>query len=143
MAWIEWDGDPQEQMDSLPGVMAHVSDAWARREEPNVIMVHYDDLLADLENEMRGLADRLDIVVAEERWPALVHAARFAQMRANARLAVPSPPGVLKDEPAFFRRGRSGEGRELLSSDEVARYRTRVEDLGPADLVTWLRRWEL
>ena len=34
--------------------MWHLSDAWARRGEPNVLLVHYDDLLADLEGQMRG-----------------------------------------------------------------------------------------
>jgi hypothetical protein len=141
-AWTEWDGDRREQMDSLPGVMAHLSDAWARRDRPNVVLVHYDDLRADLEGEMRRLADRLDIVVPEERWPALVRAAGFASMRASAHLAVPAPAGVLKDESAFFRRGTSGEGRAVLAPDEVARYRSRVDGLGPPDLVTWLHRWE-
>jgi aryl sulfotransferase len=139
--WTKWDGNPREQMDSLPGVMAHLSDAWARREQPNIILIHFDDLLADLEGEMRRLAARLDIAVAEERWPALVEAARFAQMRDRARLTVPSPPGVLKDEAAFFRRGRSGEGREVLTPHEVVSYRSRIESLGPPDLVTWLLRW--
>jgi aryl sulfotransferase len=139
--WTEWDGNPREQMDSLPGVMAHLSDAWARREQPNVVLVHYDDLLADLEGEMRRLAERLEITVAGARWPALVDAARFGQMRARAHVVVPSPPGVLTDESAFFRRGTSGEGREVLAPDEVARYRSRVDGLGPPDLVTWLHRW--
>ena len=36
-------------MDSLPGVMWHLSDAWARRGEPNVVLVHYfNDLSTDL-----------------------------------------------------------------------------------------------
>jgi aryl sulfotransferase len=50
------DGSPAEQLDSLPGVVWHVSDAWRRRQEPNIVLVHYDDLAADLEGEMRGLA---------------------------------------------------------------------------------------
>jgi aryl sulfotransferase len=141
-AWTEWDGDRREQMDSLRGVMAHLSDAWARRDQPNIVLVHYDDLRADLEGEMRRLADRLDIVVSEERWPALVRAAGFASMRASAHLVVPAPAGVLKDESAFFRRGTSGEGRAVLAPDELARYRSRVDGLGPPDLVTWLQRWE-
>jgi aryl sulfotransferase len=142
-AWTEWDGERREQMDSLPGVMAHLSDAWARRDRPNVVLVHYDDLRADLEGEMRRLADRLDIVVPEERWSDLIPAAGFASMRASAHLAVPAPRGVLKDESAFFRRGTSGEGRAVLAPDEVARYRSRVDGLGPPDLVTWLHRWEV
>ncbi len=52
---------PASDLDSLPGVMWHLSDAWARRDEPNVVLVHYDDLSADLDGQMRRLAGRLGI----------------------------------------------------------------------------------
>ena len=60
----------------LPGVMWHLCDAWARRDEPNVVLVHYDDLSADLAGEMRRLASLLDIAVPELLWPGLVRAPR-------------------------------------------------------------------
>ena len=50
--WVDVDVDPREFPDSLPGVMWHVSDAWARRAEPNVVLAHYDDLRRDLEGEI-------------------------------------------------------------------------------------------
>jgi len=137
-SWIEWDGSPTERMDSLPGVMWHLSDAWARRHQPNVVLVHYDDLSCDLEGEMRRLADRLGIVVEEESWGGLVHEARFVQMQARADQLLPDPQGVLKDRSQFFRRGASGEGREVLSVEEVRLYRSRVHHMGPPDLVEWL-----
>ncbi|HZM75847.1 MAG TPA: sulfotransferase domain-containing protein [Candidatus Limnocylindrales bacterium] len=37
--WIEQDSDPRPQLDSLPGVMWHLRDAWQRRGEPNVLLV--------------------------------------------------------------------------------------------------------
>jgi hypothetical protein len=139
-AWIEEDGPPAERLDSLPGVLWHVSDAWARRHEPNVVLVHYDDLLADLEAQMRRLAEVLAIDVPASRWPALVHAARFEQMRARADLLAPDAGGVLKDRAAFFRRGTSGAGRALLSPAELDRYAARAAQLAPADVLSWLHR---
>lgn len=140
MSWTRTETTPGEQMDSLVGVLHHLSDAWARRERPNVVLVHYDDLQADLGGEMRRLADRLGIDVPEERWPALVEAARFATMRARSDELTPNPLGVLKDNAAFFRSGRSGTGREALGEDELAAYERRVDALAPADLVAWLHR---
>jgi hypothetical protein len=138
LAWIDWEGSPQDQLDSLPGVMWHLCDAWTRRGEPNIVLVHYDELCADLEGEMRRLAGRLGIDVADARWPELVRAAGFEQMRARADSLAPDTAGVLKDRTRFFRRGSSGAGRELLSSDEVAHYRARTEHLAPPDLLSWL-----
>jgi aryl sulfotransferase len=140
LAWIDREVDPREAMDSLPGVMWHLSDAWCRRDEPNIVLVHYDDLVADLEGEMRRLAALFGITVDEAVWPELVAAATFASMRTRAQRTAPSPSAVLKDTAAFFRRGTSGAGAESLSGDEIARYRERTATLAPPDLLTWLHR---
>jgi hypothetical protein len=138
--WIGWDANPRDYMDSLPGVMWHLSDAWARRAEPNIVLVHYDDLSKDLEGEMRRLAARLGIEVPDTKWPELVHAAGFDQMRARAEQLAPDAMGTLKDRARFFRRGSSGAGRELLPAEELARYNARAAELAPPDLLAWLHR---
>jgi hypothetical protein len=139
-SWTIEETTPQEQMDSLVGVLHHASDAWARRDRPNVVLVHYADLLADLEGEMRRLAGRLSVEVPADRWPALVAAASFASMRARADRVTPNALGVLKDNRAFFRSGRSGTGRAVLTAGELARYEARVDDLAAPDVVAWLHR---
>jgi aryl sulfotransferase len=136
--WIDWHGSPNQDLDSLPGVMWHLRDAWARRHQPNILLEHYDDLCADLEGQMRRVARQLDIVVDDSRWPELVLAAQFDQMQELAEQLAPGPPGVVIDPRRFFRRGRSGAGRELLSADELDRYRRRSAQLAPPDLLSWL-----
>ena len=137
--FIDWDGDARVQLDTLPGAMLHLSDAWARRHDANVVLVHYDDLVADLDGSMRRLAALLGIPVDEERWLALVRAATFESMRADAG-APDADLGVLKDPAAFFRRGGSGEGRALLQPGEMARYRDRVAAMAPGEMLAWLER---
>jgi hypothetical protein len=140
LVWVDDDARPEDQLDSLSGVLWHLSDAWARRLEPNVVLVHYDDLVNDLEGEMRRIAALLGIAVPSEIWPDLVAAATFESMRDRARRVAPDPSGVLKDNAAFFRRGTSGAGREVLSSDEMARYHARTNELAPPELLAWLHR---
>ncbi|GIJ06903.1 sulfotransferase domain-containing protein [Micromonospora andamanensis] len=137
--WIDADPDPSAELDSLPGVMWHLRDAWARRHLPNVHLVHYDDLQADLSGQMRRLAERLDL---EPPGPDLVAAATFARMRARADRLAPDSAGVLKDRNAFFRSGRSGQGSALLDDETRARYHSRVAALAPPDLLAWLHRAE-
>ena len=139
-SWIDREVAPGDALDSLPGVMWHLSDAWARRREPRVVLVHYDDLAADLDAEMRRLADVLGFDVPADRWPGLVQAATFDRMRDNAELLAPDTGRVLKDRGAFFRSGRSGQGRILASADQLARYRERTAGLAPPELLTWLHR---
>jgi aryl sulfotransferase len=137
LRWITDDDDPREYPDSLPGLMWHLSDAWARRHEPNVMMVHYDDLLADLDGQMRRVARQLGIAIPEQAWPALVQAATFKGMRNSADMLVPTL-GLFKSNAAFFRRGTSGAGREILSDEEIAGYHARAAQLAPPDMLTWL-----
>src|SRR4051794_9488826 len=59
VAWIDRDTTPADDLDSLPGVMWHLTDAWRRRWERNVLLVHNADLSADLAAEMRRIAGRL------------------------------------------------------------------------------------
>ncbi|MFC4018892.1 sulfotransferase domain-containing protein [Micromonospora sp. GCM10011542] len=139
-SWVDQDVDPRAELDSLPGVMWHLGDAWARRHEPNVELVHYDDLRTDLAGQMRRLADRWGLAVPERRWPELVEAATFDRMRERADRLAPDRLGVLRDRRAFFRRGGSGQGRELLDEAALARYRTRAAALAPPDLLAWLHR---
>jgi hypothetical protein len=140
--FVEWQGDARTWLDTLPGAMLHLSDAWARRHRANVVLVHYDDLVTDLDGSMRRLAALLGIRVDEGHWRALVGAATFESMRADAG-APDAGLGVLKDPAAFFRRGTSGEGRALLQAGEMARYRARVAAMAPDGLVAWLERERL
>jgi aryl sulfotransferase len=137
--WIEDDPAPTESLDSLPGVMAHLAGAWGRRSDPAVLLVHYDELQSDLEGAMRRIAVRLGIEVGEGAWPELVEAASFERMRARAGALLPDP-GILIDADAFFRRGTSGAGREVLTDAELARYHERARSLAPAELLGWLHR---
>ncbi|HEV8627388.1 MAG TPA: sulfotransferase domain-containing protein, partial [Acidimicrobiia bacterium] len=96
--WVDDPTPPEEMAMSLAGLVYHLAGFWAAcggsrrtcrgdtphppgRDRDDVVLLHYDDLQTDLEGEMRRLADRLDITVPEERWPALVKAATFDDMR--------------------------------------------------------------
>jgi len=116
-------------------VLHHLTDAWARRDEGNVVLVHYADLLADLDGEMGRLAARLDLAAPS---PDLVAAARFDAMRDRADELAPDAGGILRDRQAFFRRGSTA--RADLSADLVTRYDARAVALAPADLLPWLHR---
>lgn len=138
--WIDTDADAHRALDSLPGVLWHLTDAWSRRHDPNVLLIHYDDLLADLDGQMRALSERLGITVVAERWDALVSAATFDRMRARADRLVPDPVGLLRRPQAFFRSGISGAGAARLTPAELDRYHRRAAALAPPDLLAWLHR---
>ena len=121
--------------------MHHISTFWAVRDRSNVLLLHYDELQADLDGQMRRVSSRLGIPVDEARWPALVDAATFDQMRANAdRVAPDTSNAIWQDNQQFFHRGTSGQWRTLLDDRGVERYFARVAQLAPDDLARWLHR---
>ncbi len=138
--WTEQQRDPRTALDSLAGVMHHVSDAWRRRSAPNVVLVHSFDLTTDLHGTMSALAHRLGIETSEQDLAKLVDAATFDRMSAQAERLAPNAGGVLKSSSRFFRRGTLGEGRAVLSPEEATRYFERTRTLAPADLLDWLHR---
>ncbi|MBM2615974.1 sulfotransferase domain-containing protein [Actinoplanes sp. LDG1-06] len=129
--WIGTDEGPE----SLPAVLHHATDAWQRRGLPNVVLMHYDQMAADLPGQMYYLAARLGIAVHPQLWPLLIESAEFSRMRDRAGHLVPN---FFKDTRAFFRRGTSGAAAELLTAPELAAYHRRAAGLAPPDVLTWL-----
>ena len=66
-----------------------------------------------------------------------MQAATFEAMRSSADRIIPTA-GILKSNVAFFRRGTSGAGREVLSDEEIAAYHARAARLAPPDMLAWL-----
>jgi hypothetical protein len=143
----EWIDDPRPATTAgttLRRTMHHHVTFWEARDRPNVVLLHYDDLLEDREGQMRALAARLGIEVPEERWPALVEAAGFDAMRAAADVRAPATThGIWIDTAEFFHRGTSGQWRDVLDEADVARYREAVARLAPPDVVAWVHHGAL
>ena len=139
--WVD-DETPSTRIgSSLRRTMEHLQTFRDATDDLDVVLVHYDDLQADLEGEMRRLAGRLGIPVDEATWPGLVRAATFESMRSRADTTVPAGgPRHWLDPTAFFRRGSSGAWRELLDDTDLARYAARARSLAPDGLVEWAHR---
>jgi aryl sulfotransferase len=138
-AWVDNDSAPTELGSSLLRTLRHVESFWDVRDRPNVIMLHYDDLKADLGGQMRALAQRLGIDVPEALWPQLIEAATFENMRANADAVAPETSAALwHDNQRFFNKGISGQWRELLDDDDLRRYDARVAELVDPEFAAWI-----
>ena len=139
--WVDDPTPPANVAMSLTGLIHHMAGFWAERDRDDVVLLHYDDLQTDLEGEMRRLADRLGITVPEERWPTLVKAATFDDMRSRATERAPDTEKQLwKSTTDFFHRGTSGQWKDIVDAELAAHYADRVRELAPPDLVAWLHR---
>ncbi|MEU8706296.1 sulfotransferase domain-containing protein [Streptomyces sp. NPDC048565] len=130
------ESDAWEQ-DVAAAELHHPLDAWNRRDEPNVRLLHYDDLCADLEGQTSALAEWLGITVDESVLAGLVRAATFDEMKGKAAHLAPDKE-VLADPARFFRSGRSGGARDVLTEDDLVAYHERVGALAPKPFLDWL-----
>jgi hypothetical protein len=137
-SWIDADVPLDVQLDTLQGLVHHVTDAWQRQDQPNIVLSHYRDLTDGTDQQMRLLAERLDIDVPDALWPNLVHAASFNAMKSRASWLAPDRLGVLKDPNRFFRSGRSGDGTIMLSDTDLRRYADRISKLTSPQIIRWL-----
>lgn len=112
---------------------------WAERDRPNLLLVHYADLKADLDGEMRRISAFLDIPVDEALWPTLVEAAGFESMKkAGADLMPGAEMSFQGGHDTFLNKGTNGHWRSELTAEDLALYDQRVEaELSPG-LAAWL-----
>lgn len=124
---------------NLADVLHHLSVAWARRHQPNVHLVHYSDLLADLPGELWRLGGALGFDITAERAAELARHAGIEEMRDRAGEVVPSASmGLWRDTSRFIRTGGGGEWQALATAADDRRYHRRVAALVSDDLARWV-----
>ena len=139
--WVEADASPMDARPSLAMTLQHLNSFWDHRHMDNVALFHYADMQADLDAEMRRLADILAIGVHDAKWSSLVSAATFNRMRERANDLAPEVEvqGFWHDDGRFFNKGTSGQWRDLISEEDLPRYEARVYQLAHPDLVAWVQ----
>ena len=108
-----------QQVRQFMGTWAHHVRSWVDQREIPVLLLRYEDLLAQPEEHFGRLAGFLELPTE----PELIHHAaantRFEKLRAKEE-----EEGGFHERPdgceRFFRSGRSGEGVEQLSADQLA-----------------------
>ena len=126
--WMEKDGHP------FWPFWENIRSWWAIRDLPNVKIVHFNDMKADLAGSIRGIADFLDIKLDDATLAKVVEHCSFDYMKAHAELAAPLG-GALWNGGAktFINKGTNGRWRDMLSPSEVSAYEARAKkELGAA-----------
>ena len=136
--WFAWESDGWPYWSHLH----HAKSWWEFRHLPNVQLVHYNDLLADLEGEMRSLAAWLGIEVPEDRWPNVVHACRFETVKADPSKVVGAQLETFWHGGAqtFINKGTNGRWKDVLNADELALYEEAMRKTLPPDCARWLEQ---
>lgn len=135
--WLERDGHP------FWPFWENVRTWWAIRDLPNVKLLHFAELKADLPGQIRGIAHFLRIPIDESKWGAIVEHCSFDYMKRNATKSVPLG-GAFWDGGAqtFVHKGLNGRWRETLTEADAARYEAMATQQLGAECARWLATGE-
>ncbi len=121
----------------------HIQGWYDARHLPNVLLVHFNDLKADLEGGARRVADFLGIEVEESLWPQIVDNCSLQHMKDLAgRFEVLD---LIFDGGGrnFVNKGTNGRWKEVLSPEEVAKCDEVAEKNLSADCAHWLKTGQM
>jgi len=113
--WLETDAT------SDTSFFANVRGWWDARELPNVLLVHYARLKADLPGEFRRIADFLDIPVDEAKLPEMLQHCGLEHMKDRAAQVAFIEQIFDGGGRTFVNKGVDGRWRDVLTADEIAR----------------------
>lgn len=112
--WFPWESEGYPNW----SVLRHAQTWFDFRHLPNILLVHFNDLLNDLDGEMRRIAEYLGIDIDDEIWPTLVDNATFKTMKRNAEQVVSGAGSpFIGGAKRFLFKGTNGRWKGTLSAD--------------------------
>jgi aryl sulfotransferase len=115
-----------------------VASYWDRRNQSNLLFVHFNDLKADLEGEMRRIASFLDLELDTSQWPAAVERCTFEGMRGADKKVGDFDRAFEGGIEGFIFKGTNGRWRDVLDEDDLSAYRRKVAEVLPEDAARWV-----
>lgn len=105
----------------------HMELWWPHRNDPNVLFLRYEEIIADLAGTVRKVARFCGIPLDEADLPRIVERCGFEFMkRHNAKF---DPRMRRAERGQFIRKGEAGEGRSVFTPEQNRRLAERMEKL--------------
>jgi aryl sulfotransferase len=133
--WFDWTSNGYPTIPTL----YHAHTWWNFRHLDNILFVHYSDMLADLEGEIRRIAGFLNITVSDEVMADVANTTTFSAMKQIAEKVAPSA-GMHWEGGAqtFIFKGTNGRWKDILSAEELALYDAAVARVLTPACARWL-----
>jgi aryl sulfotransferase len=122
----------------------HVQGWFDVRHLPNVLLLHFNDLKADLPGQMRRIARFLDIAIEESKLPIMLEHCSFDYMRRTASQHSPLLDLAFQQGGlTFFNKGTNGRWKDVLTTADLEKYDRLVRENLTPDCARWVATGEL
>jgi len=117
---------------------------WAARRDANMLLVHFNDLKADLAGEIARIARYLEIELSGAVMDEIVTAARFETMRAQGEALMPGAEMAwVGGAKTFLHKGVNGRWQGAFAEADLATYKAKVAAEFTPALAAWLESGRL
>ena len=117
----------------------HIQGWWDIRGLPNLLTLHYADLIRDMPGQLRKIAAFLDIPIDEAKLPQMLQHCSLDHMRKVATADGGPDFAFDKGAETFINKGTNGRWRDVLTPAEIAKAdEIAARELTP-DCAAWLR----
>jgi aryl sulfotransferase len=112
---------------------------WAARHEPNMLLVHYNDLKADRGGEIGRIAKFLEVDIPPATMAQIVEAAGFEEMKKAGEQLLPDAGMIwVGGSQTFLHKGTNGRWQGVCTEADLANYKRRVTEEFTPGLAAWL-----
>ncbi|MDP6183334.1 MAG: sulfotransferase domain-containing protein [Gammaproteobacteria bacterium] len=123
-AWFPWEAEGYPYWSMFHNVRSW----WPYRLLPNILFVHYNDLLADTPRQIQRVAEFLDIGVTPELVQEIAERVSLEAMRENAdKVMGDFEKGFIGGAAAFLNKGTNGRWHGVLSGSDLGLYEAALE----------------
>lgn len=121
----------------------HLRAWWDARHVPNLLLVHFNHLKADLPREIRRIANFLGIDIDEARWPEIVEHCSLDYMRKSAVESTLLQQVFSDGANTFFHKGTNGRWKDVLSAADLEAYDKAVKGHLTSECARWMATGEI
>lgn len=122
---------------------SHVQGWFDARHLPNLKLVHFADLKADLKGEIGRIAEFLEIEIDSAQWPRILDHTGLEHMRELARRSEILPRIFRDGGDTFIHKGTNGRWRDVLTLEDNAFCDATAARHLSADCARWLSTGQL
>jgi len=131
--WLDGDGYP------IWPYFSHIQSWWDIRDLPNIVLLHFNDLKADLPGQIRGIAEFLEIEIKEDLFQLMVEHCSFEYMKKHADELTPLLGQVFENGGShFINKGSNARWTEVLTEDDLEKYTEIASTELTPECATWL-----
>jgi aryl sulfotransferase len=117
----------------------HIRSWWNIRDLPNVMLLHFADLKADMPAEIRRIGAFLDIPIDESKWEDILEHCSFDYMKAHGEKSVPFGGDLWQGGvKTFMHKGTSGRWRDVLTREDIEQYEMLAREQLGTECANWL-----